>query len=442
MKAAAGRAEMWCWRHTLTGIRVSSPRCVAPVAGLGNGRGDSQAYLGHDQGLRGGSLVGASVIRSEPVWHRVRLSVLRRTIVGSAVAAGLMLAVTSGAWAQAGEPVQSANLPSVTAVEMQPAPGQQVPGEMAPVPDEAPKRPGPLHVHVFGDSLGDGIWAGLYRKLPKADGYRVTKHSRVSTGLVRKDFYNWSKAVRQIVAKHRVDVAVVMIGTNDRQTIVEGGRHALRSARWEEIYKSRIDDMIQVLKDEGAEVYWVELPAMRSPRFGRDMRYFNTLFEERAAANGITYVPTWERTLGGNGQYSAYGTDDTGRKRLMRTNDGIHFTMRGYIQLASFVTSAMEQPRTPEPVLPMVEVPADPPAIDPVTAVPQSPVEPTVDVPVPAARPGDDRAALEESAPQRSERAGVSEVASSIAGALSDLRGFVLPEPKPGRADDLRQPAQ
>lgn len=405
--------------------------------------------------------MGASVIRSEPIWHMVQLSVLRRAIVGrvaaGAVAAGLVLGVSSGALAQAVEPVQSANLPSVSTVEMQP-----LPLEMAPIPDPAPaKRTGPLNVHVFGDSLGDGIWAGLYRKLPKADGYKVTKHSRVSTGLVRKDFYNWSKAVRQIVAKHRVDVAVVMIGTNDRQTIIEGGRHALRSARWEEIYKARIDDMTQVLKDEGAEVYWVELPAMRSPRFGRDMKYFNTLFEERAAANRITYVPTWERTLGSNGNYSAYGIDDKGRKRLMRTNDGIHFTMRGYIQLASFVTSAMEQPKVPEPVVPLVEVPLEQPAIDPLTGAtivdapsvpavpeaaaplaPQHPVEPKVDVPTPTARPGDDRAALDEGTPERSERAGVSEVASSIASVLSDLRGFVLPEPKPGRADDLRQPAQ
>lgn len=399
----------------------------------------------------------------------VELSALRRVALGAVAFVGLVAGFGSVGLAQSVEPVQSANLPEINTVEMQAPPlaENDAAGRMAPIPDTAApaKRIGPLNVHIFGDSLGDGIWAGLYRKLPKADGYKVTKHSRVSTGLVRKDFYNWSKAVRQIVAQHRVDVAVVMIGTNDRQTIIEGGRHALRSARWEEIYKARIDDMTQVLKDEGAEVYWVELPAMRSPRFGRDMKYFNTLFEERAAANRITYVPTWERTLGSNGQYSAYGIDDKGRKRLMRTNDGIHFTMRGYIQLASFVTSAMDEAKKPEPAVPMVEMPPEQPsitpAIDPLTGAtivdapsvspvpeaaaplaPQQPVEPKVDVPTPTARPGDDRAALDEDAPERSERAGVSEVASSIASALSDLRGFVLPEPKPGRADDLRQPAQ
>ncbi len=397
----------------------------------------------------------------------VGLSVLRRAVIGTVVVAGLALGFVSAALAQAMEPVQSANLPSITSsttslVETLPPPladpslqelGTPEAAEMAPIPDVVPeKRTGPLNVHVFGDSLGDGIWAGLYRILPKAEGYTVTKHSRVSTGLVRKDFYNWSKAVRQIVAKHRVDVAVVMIGTNDRQTIVEGGRHALRSPGWEAIYKARIDDMTQVLKDEGAEVFWVELPAMRSPRFGSDMKYFNTLFEDRAAANGITYVPTWQRTLGDDGKYSAYGFDDKGRKRLMRTNDGIHFTMRGYVKMAEFVTAAMEEAARMEETVPVVDLPVEPvavtPLIDPITGAtitaplaPDQPVAPSVDQPDGPDAPAVDQSAVSDT-PQRSERAGVSEVASTIAGALSDLRGFVLPEPKPGRADDLRQPAE
>jgi len=356
---------------------------------------------------------------------------------GFAVFAALSLGLNvSVAGAQSVSGVQSANLPDI---KMQTPP---LAARMAPVPDEAPasKREGPLNVHVFGDSLGDGIWAGLYRLLPKADGYKVTKHSRVSTGLVRKDYYDWPKAVRQIVAKNRVDVAIVMIGTNDRQTIVEGGRHALRSANWEDIYKARIDDMTQVLKDEGAQVYWVELPAMRSVGFGRDMRYFNDLFRERASVNGITFVPTWQQMLDENGKYSAYGFDDRGRKRLMRANDGIHFTMRGYVKLASLVTNAMADTTVVPAATPVAVQQA--PVIEKPQA-PVAPVAPVVDVPTPAARPGDDHAAVDkEDEPHRSERPGLSDMASSIASALSDLRGFVLPEPKPGRADDLRQPNQ
>lgn len=348
-----------------------------------------------------------------------------------AVALALALAVIPAGNAAAQGAVKSANLPGVGS---EPARAQ-----MAPVPDpsrDAP-REGPLNVHVFGDSLGDGMWAGLYRLLPKAEGYRVTKHSKVSTGLVRKDYFDWSKKVREVVARHQVDVAVVMIGTNDRQPIVEGGRHALRSPEWERIYTARIDDMIEVLKAEGADIYWVELPAMRSARFGGDMQYFNSLYRDRARAHGIAFVPTWQRTLDDTGVYSAYGTDDTGRTRLMRTNDGIHFTMRGYIQLASFVTEAMEDGAVPDAgpetaPAPGIVSPAAPPATPP-GAQPAAPLPDTGDVPAPLPRPGD--AAASEAGPERSEREGI---VSSIASAISDLRGFVLPEPKPGRADDLR----
>ena len=346
-----------------------------------------------------------SVTAGVSIRARARRAAL--TVLMAAAVAGM---VASGP-ARAQEAVKSANLPEVgsRAAASRPAePAQAVPAQAVPA------RAGPLNVHVFGDSLGDGMWAGLYRLLPAAEGYRVTKHSKVSTGLVRRDYFDWPTKVREVTARERVDVAVVMIGTNDRQPIVENGRHALRSPAWERIYTARIDAMIEPLKAAGAEIFWVELPAMRSPRFGGDMQYFNGLYRARAAAHGITFVPTWQRTLGEGGAYSAYGTDDAGRTRLMRTDDGIHFTMRGYIQLAGFVTQAMADPGA-------VSVPVAEPVPVP---VPDS-------VPVPLPRP----AAGDDNQPRRSEREGI---VSTIANAIEDLRGLVLPEPRPGRADDLR----
>lgn len=363
------------------------------------------------------------------VSHRGTILTFARRAALLAGAFGLLMAGPAAA-----QELRSANLPDVTAQATGPR-SISPPVEMAPVPDE-PERTGPLQVHVFGDSLGDGIWAGLYRRLPKAEGYEVTKHSRVSTGLVRKDYYDWSKAVRQITANSRVDVAVVMIGTNDRQTIIEGGqRHALRSAEWERIYKARIDDMIRVLKDEGAEIYWVELPAMRSRSFGGDMQYFNSLYRERAAAHGINFIPTWQRTLDENGAYSAYGTDDGGRTRLMRTNDGIHFTMRGYIKLASFVTDVMEGEAAAAPAQPPVA--AEP--VEPAPGLkPTVDAAPTSDVPTPRERPvGDHSAVAPDDAQGRGEGQGI---VSRVASTIKELRGFVLPEPKDGRADDFSLP--
>ncbi|MBO6543939.1 MAG: DUF459 domain-containing protein [Alphaproteobacteria bacterium] len=223
-----------------------------------------------------------------------------------------------------------------------PAQHRDDPAQMAPIPDrrDVPVDRGRvMNVVVLGDSLGDGLWAGLYRAL-KSDGrFNVIKRSKVSTGFVRRDYFDWNAEVERVLDQEQVDIAVVMIGTNDRQVLVDdrGRRHRLRSAGWEAAYKERVDRFTQSLKDRGVLVYWIGLPVMRSPRFGGDMQYFNQIYAERAAANGIPFIPTWDELADANGAYQAHGPDTRGRRRLLRADDGIHFTLSGYQVLASVV---------------------------------------------------------------------------------------------------------
>lgn len=214
----------------------------------------------------------------------------------------------------------------------------------APAPMPAMTANGRLNVVVLGDSLGDGLWAGVYHVFMKDRQFNVIRKSRVATGLVRSDYYDWGKAVREIVATTRVDAAVIVMGTNDRQVLVEGAaRHTLFDAEWQRIYKARVDDFTRVLSDAGARVYWLELPVMRSPRFEADMRQFNAIFSERAAANHIHFVPTRDLALGPDGGYSAYGADRFGKTKLLRAEDGIHFSLPGYELLGARVAEAIRR---------------------------------------------------------------------------------------------------
>ena len=56
------------------------------------------------------------------------------------------------------------------------------------------------------------------------------------------------------------------------------------------------------LKATGAQVYWMELPVMKSPRFGADMAQFNAIFEARALANSISFVRTEGLATGADGR--------------------------------------------------------------------------------------------------------------------------------------------
>jgi hypothetical protein len=199
-----------------------------------------------------------------------------------------------------------------------------------------------FNVVVFGDSLGDGVWAGLYHALRKDKRFNVIRKSKVATGFVRRDYYDWNEAVREATAETTVDIAVVVMGTNDRQIIVEdGARYALFSPKWREIYTQRVDDFTATLKATGARIYWVGLPVMRGATFEGDMRTFSEIFRERAAENGVTFLPTHDLLADADGNYSAYGADADGRKRLLRAEDGIHFTMQGYEMLVTPIVQAI-----------------------------------------------------------------------------------------------------
>lgn len=224
------------------------------------------------------------------------------------------------------------------ALTTQPIPEQK---QMLAAPAAAVKKER-YNVVVLGDSLGDGMWAGLYHVLRKDSRFNVIKKSRVATGFSRQDYYDWNEAVREIAAETKIDIAVVVMGTNDRQPIVENGvRHALFDDNWREIYKRRVDDFTATLQATGARIYWLQLPVMRSPRFGADMASFNDIFEERARANGIAFVRTEGLAAGADGSYTAYGEDRFGRTRLLRAEDGIHFTMAGYELLGDKVAEAI-----------------------------------------------------------------------------------------------------
>ncbi len=197
-----------------------------------------------------------------------------------------------------------------------------------------------INVVIFGDSLGDGVWAGLYHLLRSDKRFNVIRKSKVATGFVRQDYFNWNDEVKSIAENTRIDIAIIVIGTNDRQTIVDGRkRYALFEPKWREIYEARIDAFTVSLQATGAHIFWLELPVMRQARFESDMSSLNEIFAARARANGIDFVRTRDLAIDENGAYSAYGQDLKGKKRLLRSEDGIHFTMSGYELISSPLAS-------------------------------------------------------------------------------------------------------
>jgi hypothetical protein len=199
-------------------------------------------------------------------------------------------------------------------------------------------------VVVLGDSLGDGLWSGLYRAFEEDATLEFLQRSKASTGFSRTDSYNWSEELADLIKKDNYQIAVVMFGANDAQAI-RSGKDWLKvgSDGWREIYGQRVEAFIKKLRAANIAVYWVGLPIMRSAGQNSDAEALNDVYREKAFINGAKFVDTWNGFTDDAGRYSAYGPDMSGQVKRLRADDGVHFTMRGYLKLAHFVEKELRR---------------------------------------------------------------------------------------------------
>ena len=230
------------------------------------------------------------------------------------------------------------------------------PAEPAALPSTTPVLPtltplaqkaanGQLRIGVFGDSMGDGLQAALYRDFRDQPGVTVTKFSEVSTGLSRYDYVDIQAKTARQIAEQPVDVAVILFGTNDAQGIsLDGEIHDFGTEGWKAAYAKRVDDLVAMLRGQDIAVYWVGLPKMKRAGFDAKMSLINDVVSARMTALGVPYIQTVAATENADGDYDAYLPETgTGRRRLMRANDGIHMSMAGYLRIAEPVAERLKR---------------------------------------------------------------------------------------------------
>lgn len=198
-------------------------------------------------------------------------------------------------------------------------------------------------VVVLGDSLGEGLWSGLYRAFEDDATIEFIQKSKSSTGFARIDSYDWNNELADLLKNDTYQIAIVMFGAEGQP--IRSGRDWLKvgSDGWREIYGKRVEAFIKKLRQANIAVYWVGLPIMRSPGQSADAEAMNDLFREKAFINGAKFIDTWNGFSDESGRYSAYGPDMTGQVKRLRADDGAHFTMRGYLKLAHFVEKELRR---------------------------------------------------------------------------------------------------
>ena len=228
---------------------------------------------------------------------------------------------------------------------------QQQPRQQAPAASAAPPTPPPAKVQksenatrlaVFGDSMAIDLSKALERFYAEDPDLVVLDQGVSSSGFVREDFFDWDQAIAEDIAENSFDLAVVIIGINDRQEI-NVDRQTLKplTPQWTEAYQARIASFLNTLRAARKPVIWVGLPPMAKADYSAAISQINTVQRLASFSGGAEFVDIYERFLGEDGRYSSYGPDVSGQNALMRKDDGIHFSSAGADKLAFYLSQSI-----------------------------------------------------------------------------------------------------
>jgi uncharacterized protein len=194
-------------------------------------------------------------------------------------------------------------------------------------------------VAVLGDSLAQMLAQGLTEAFENRPDVAILRKAKEDSGLVRDDFFDWTKATQDMLASgEKIDFAVMLIGSNDRQSLRDAnGSYEPRSPEWQAAYTQRIETIAAMFRDKKIPLVWVGLPILKSERLSEDALAFNEFYRAYAEKSGATYIDIWEAFADEAGQYSAVGPDINGQTVRLRAADGVHFTKAGARKLAHFV---------------------------------------------------------------------------------------------------------
>lgn len=229
----------------------------------------------------------------------------------------------------------------------QPAP-RQTQRQSAPTASLPPPKPqvekaeGATRLAVFGDSLAVDLARALERFYVEDPNLVVIGQGVGSSGFVRDDYFDWASAIDEQIAADSFDLAVVFIGINDRQEMKVGdARYPALSDQWNAAYQARVNTFLGKLRAARKPVIWVGLPPMSRSEYSTAISQISAIQKLAAFSGGAEFLDIYDRFLGDDGRYSAYGPDVNGVNALMRKDDGIHLSSAGSDKLAFYVSQAI-----------------------------------------------------------------------------------------------------
>jgi uncharacterized protein len=197
-------------------------------------------------------------------------------------------------------------------------------------PTHLASRRNPIRVVITGDSLPGFIGQLL---VPRLDALRTARAWMVvkdGTGITRPDYFDWAAEARRQVAVYHADATIVMIGGNDFQNIVAGGRVLLAGSKpWTREYQRRVTTLMRIWAQGGRHrVYWLSMPPSRNPSWAYDdWQIDNALRRAAPQVQGALFVNI-NGPITNRGHYADY-VRYRGQIIAVREDDGVHVNLAG-----------------------------------------------------------------------------------------------------------------
>ena len=219
----------------------------------------------------------------------------------------------------------------------------QPPAALPPPEPQVEKAPDATRLAVFGDSLAIDLSRALERFYAEDPNLVVIDQGVSSSGFVRFDYFDWDAAITEEIAADSFDLAVVIIGINDRQEItVNGQSYEPLTAEWTAAYQARITAFLGKLRAARKPVIWVGLPPMSKTEYSAAISQISNIQRLASFSGGAEFLDIYERFLGEDGKYSSHGPDVNGQNARMRKDDGIHFSTAGADKLAFYLSQTIQ----------------------------------------------------------------------------------------------------
>lgn len=196
----------------------------------------------------------------------------------------------------------------------------------------------PVRVLLAGDSLMQGLGPQMKTALSGYNNLTFIPIGRKSTGLSRRDFYDWPASLKRHLAADKPHLVVMWVGTNDPQGIYgrpDAGEPCSRE--WQLAYLDKIREIFALVRQHKARLILMGPPVVGDPRLNEQLATINRLMGWACKRYGVCYVDTRAILGDSRGRFTMQGVVPGGRAAVLRTPDRLHITADGNKRVMAYL---------------------------------------------------------------------------------------------------------